>query len=370
MRSISGRNTARKSQAALEFLTTYGWALLIILLMIGSLAYFGILSPSRLLPDRCNLGSEMKCLNSIIGELDDGSGILRLKLKNNLPDQIIATSFETSSDSSTPFGCTVTPIGTTWASGEVKDIEFLGCNNKASGVVQGTKSKVSFKMKYYREKTSPAYQKEIDGEIYAAVNRVSSILTYLPECSDFIDNDPPNGCVDYVGGDTGCDSPTDDTESGGTCPGSTGQSDPLNCFVSVACNNPYVTVFKMSSLSDAHAEVPSQTNFDYKVCCRSSLATETLSSDCNNPNPPNFIALHLSAITDANVEQNNQNNYNVNVCLSTTSTAQPPKTILCTYRSNCLSGETCMASISDITDAHVADCITQPFATKVCCKIQ
>ena len=29
-----------------EFLTTYGWAFLIILIMIGALAYFGILSPS------------------------------------------------------------------------------------------------------------------------------------------------------------------------------------------------------------------------------------------------------------------------------------------------------------------------------------
>ena len=51
----------RKSQAALEFLTTYAWAFLVILIMIGALAYFGMLSPSKLLPDRCNFGSEVSC---------------------------------------------------------------------------------------------------------------------------------------------------------------------------------------------------------------------------------------------------------------------------------------------------------------------
>ena len=51
----------KKSQAALEFLTTYAWAILIIVIMMGSLAYFGVLSPSKLLPDRCNFGSEVSC---------------------------------------------------------------------------------------------------------------------------------------------------------------------------------------------------------------------------------------------------------------------------------------------------------------------
>jgi len=47
-----------KSQVALEFLATYGWAFLVILIMIAALSYFCILSPSKLPPDRCNFGSE------------------------------------------------------------------------------------------------------------------------------------------------------------------------------------------------------------------------------------------------------------------------------------------------------------------------
>lgn len=40
----------KKSQAVMEFLMTYGWAVLVILVAIGALTYFGVLSPERILP--------------------------------------------------------------------------------------------------------------------------------------------------------------------------------------------------------------------------------------------------------------------------------------------------------------------------------
>lgn len=51
----------KKAQGALEFLTTYGWAFLVILIMIGALGYFGILNPTRFLPERCNINPEFSC---------------------------------------------------------------------------------------------------------------------------------------------------------------------------------------------------------------------------------------------------------------------------------------------------------------------
>lgn len=45
----------KKAQAAMEFLMTYGWAILVVLAAIGALAYFGVLSPSKLLPSKCVL---------------------------------------------------------------------------------------------------------------------------------------------------------------------------------------------------------------------------------------------------------------------------------------------------------------------------
>ena len=77
-----------KSQAALEFLTTYAWFFIIIIIVISTLAYFGILSPSKLLPKRCSMGPEIACLSFIIGQTDVGAGVLRLRLRNNLPEAI------------------------------------------------------------------------------------------------------------------------------------------------------------------------------------------------------------------------------------------------------------------------------------------
>ena len=34
---------------------TYGWAILVVLAAIGALAYFGVLSPDRFLPERCTM---------------------------------------------------------------------------------------------------------------------------------------------------------------------------------------------------------------------------------------------------------------------------------------------------------------------------
>lgn len=47
----------KRAQAAMEFLMTYGWAILVVLAAIGALAYFGVLNPSRLVPDRCSVAA-------------------------------------------------------------------------------------------------------------------------------------------------------------------------------------------------------------------------------------------------------------------------------------------------------------------------
>lgn len=54
---------SKKGQAAMEFLMTYGWAILVVLAAIGALAYFGVLSPDRFLPEKCTLPSGMACLD-------------------------------------------------------------------------------------------------------------------------------------------------------------------------------------------------------------------------------------------------------------------------------------------------------------------
>jgi len=53
----------RKGQAALEFIMTYGWAILVVLVAIGALAYFGVLSPDKFLPAKCTLQAGIACLD-------------------------------------------------------------------------------------------------------------------------------------------------------------------------------------------------------------------------------------------------------------------------------------------------------------------
>ena len=54
----------KKSQAAMEFLMTYGWAILVVLAAIAALAYFGVLSPEKFLPEKCLIETGFTCISS------------------------------------------------------------------------------------------------------------------------------------------------------------------------------------------------------------------------------------------------------------------------------------------------------------------
>ncbi len=77
----------KRGQAALEFLTTYGWALMAVLLAIAALSYFGFLDTSRYVSERCDTGSQIQCLEAYIEE----SGAFRINLRNNYPVDITIT---------------------------------------------------------------------------------------------------------------------------------------------------------------------------------------------------------------------------------------------------------------------------------------
>lgn len=78
----------RKAQAAFEYLTTYGWAVLTALIAVGALAYFGFLNPSNLLPNRCDFGSQLECVEYMISRSD---GNVYLRLRNNFGKDIELT---------------------------------------------------------------------------------------------------------------------------------------------------------------------------------------------------------------------------------------------------------------------------------------
>ena len=76
----------RKSQAALEFLMTYGWAILVVLVAVGALAYFGVLSPDKFLPAKCLLSAGIGCIDHRVqGTAGAGGvGLVTVSLTNSL----------------------------------------------------------------------------------------------------------------------------------------------------------------------------------------------------------------------------------------------------------------------------------------------
>jgi len=155
----------RKSQAALEFLTTYAWAFLVILIMVGALAYFGILRPNKLLPDRCNFGAEVGCLDYSISS----GGGLNLRLKNNIGEaiKVVSVSIDTESGS---YGCTdATTLTGDWSSDVIKEPTWTGCDATNAGFVAGDKAKVLVTINYYALKSGSTYGHEVAGEIFATV---------------------------------------------------------------------------------------------------------------------------------------------------------------------------------------------------------
>lgn len=155
------------AQAAFEFLTTYGWAFLVILIMIGALAYFGILSPSKILPSRCNFGAEFGCLDY---QISATANTFKIRLKNGVGEPIDVSSITLGSESTTQYSCSTPPANPSgWKSGEIKELSWSGCNSAAAGLIAGEKGKVLLTITYNSVVSGTGYAKQVKGEVFSTV---------------------------------------------------------------------------------------------------------------------------------------------------------------------------------------------------------
>ena len=166
-----------KSQAAFEFLTTYGWAFLVILIMVGTLAYFGILNPSNVLPSRCNIGADFQCLDY---QISATANTFRLRLKNGVGESLTisaTSSIVFGSESTTQYTCPtlstvdgVAPVfPLTWQASDINDYLWIGCNSAAAGLAAGNKGKVLITINYYSTASGANYVKQVKGEVFSTV---------------------------------------------------------------------------------------------------------------------------------------------------------------------------------------------------------
>ena len=116
----------KRGQAAMEFLMTYGWAILVVLAAIGALAYFGVLNPSRTLPRSCTLVPGMSC-----DDFKVTTTTAQLVLRNGMGDRL-------SSVTASIQGCTPDTKANgddSWDDGTILGgtggITLTGCSNGA-----------------------------------------------------------------------------------------------------------------------------------------------------------------------------------------------------------------------------------------------
>jgi uncharacterized protein (UPF0333 family) len=71
----------KKGQAAMEFLMTYGWAILAAIIAIAVLAYFGVFNPGRYTSEMCQVSAPFTCDDNSVASATPAYGV-RIILRN------------------------------------------------------------------------------------------------------------------------------------------------------------------------------------------------------------------------------------------------------------------------------------------------
>ena len=97
----------RKGQSAMEYLMTYGWAILVIIIVIAVLFYIGVLNPRNVTPSTCTFPPGLTCASFKLG---DGDGILELKIGQATGRSIVVYGFKCTQNVSTQANNTITNV--------------------------------------------------------------------------------------------------------------------------------------------------------------------------------------------------------------------------------------------------------------------
>lgn len=165
----------KKSQVALEFLTTYGWAFLVVLVMIGALAYFGVLDPSNFLPEKCIFGAGIGCIEyggiANSAAVPPGNGAIKARLINGFGYTILITHVNSTAtgDGNACGECLDSGAGdNNWCSLTASDASWLPEEEKEFSLPcptlkKGSKPRVLVDITY--KKADGTYDKIVKGEI-------------------------------------------------------------------------------------------------------------------------------------------------------------------------------------------------------------
>jgi hypothetical protein len=114
----------RKGQTAMEYLMTYGWAILIIMIVLVVLFYLGVLNPA--VPVQCTFPSGFTCISS---KIDASDGNLTLVIGEGTGHTIVITGVNCSDNMS---------------SGYTPNIVFYGDTNNNVTMNSGSQEQVAY----------------------------------------------------------------------------------------------------------------------------------------------------------------------------------------------------------------------------------
>jgi hypothetical protein len=134
----------KKGQAAMEFLMTYGWAILVVLIAIGALAYFGVLNPGKYLPSSCTISNQIGCsefkVQAVTGHLTDHNVILVLQNGRGVDLNTVSVALS-AINPGTVTGCTQVAANTTDGLATISDGASVRYFFDCAGVMPTSASK-------------------------------------------------------------------------------------------------------------------------------------------------------------------------------------------------------------------------------------
>jgi hypothetical protein len=157
----------KNSQSAFEFLVTYGWALMAILIAIGALAYFGITGTANVLPDKCIFSNNIQCVDYryIITAVPPQQ--LQLNIRNSLGSTIYNVGADVYSISGTTTSTCNLASGNNVTFQPGQNLQY-SCNPNGANFPANAKAKLKVKVRFSKV-PSGGFEHSAMGDIYTTV---------------------------------------------------------------------------------------------------------------------------------------------------------------------------------------------------------
>ncbi|MCF7871765.1 hypothetical protein K9L97_01915 [Candidatus Woesearchaeota archaeon] len=149
----------KKAQAALEFLTTYGWAFMVFVGVIGYLSYIFIVSPTDVVPNTCTFSEAIICRDAQVMESS-----LDLSLESALGSSLLIVQMKCISDNEEIVNedKTLIPAGNT---------EEISCGF-SSDFKKGDKVKIDIVVTYIATGSGETLPKVVQGSVVATAKEL------------------------------------------------------------------------------------------------------------------------------------------------------------------------------------------------------